>query len=90
MLENYDYIQEIPYLDVYYGTPYGCSVTVTFKNPNYTPSTPAIENSKESVEESKSKQKTSFFLKIIQKELIQKPPQTATWNGYVIPINNGL
>lgn len=61
LLENYDYIHEVPYLDIYYGTPYGCSVTVTFKNPDYIPEPEAnpIDN--------KPVKKAGFLSKLFKK-----------------------
>lgn len=64
LLENYDYIHEIPNLDVYYGTPYGCSVTVTFKNPNYIPPEPVVNIT----ENSKPSKKSGLLSKLFKKK----------------------
>ena len=63
LLDNYDYIHEIPYLDVYYGNPYGCSITVTFKNPNYIPPQPVVN----STENSKPSKKSGLLSKLFKK-----------------------
>lgn len=75
LLENYDYIHDIPNLDVYYGTPYGCSITVTFKNPNYIPPVPVVESPVieepkiiEPQSKEKPKNKTGFFAKLFKKK----------------------
>lgn len=64
LLENYDYIHEIPNLDIYYGTPYGCSVTVTFKNPNYIPPEPVVNIT----ENSKPSKKSGLLSKLFKKK----------------------
>lgn len=64
LLENYDYIHDIPCLDVYYGTPYGCSITVTFKNPDYIPPEPVVNI----VENSKPSKKTGLLSKLFKKK----------------------
>lgn len=64
LLENYDYIHEIPNLDVYYGMPYGCSVTVTFKNPNYIPPEPVVNI----IENSKPSKKSGLLSKLFKKK----------------------
>ena len=48
LLENYEYIDDIPFLDISYLEPHGCTFTVTFKNPNYEPPQDEIENIPES------------------------------------------
>ena len=63
ILENYDFIKEVHYLDVYYGNPYGCTYTVTFKNPNYVPPAPPVE---EKPAEEKPIKRTSLFSKLFK------------------------
>lgn len=43
LLENFEFIHDIPYLDISGGVPRGCTFTVTFKNPNYIPPEPIVE-----------------------------------------------
>lgn len=43
LLENFEFIHDIPYLDISGGVPRGCTFTVTFKNPNYIPPEPIAE-----------------------------------------------
>lgn len=66
LLENYDYIHDIPNLDIYQGTPYGCSITVTFKNPDYEPTPP--EPVVNITENSKPSKKSGLLSKLFKKK----------------------
>lgn len=75
LLENYDYIYDIPYLDISGGTPRGCTITVTFKNPNYIPPAPIVKDTVieepkviEPQSKEKPKNKTGFFTKLFKKK----------------------
>lgn len=64
ILENYEYIHDIPYLDIVGSSPLGCTFTVTFKNPNYEPPQQITEEIAEKVVK---KKKPGFFSRLFKR-----------------------
>lgn len=65
ILENYEYIHDIPYLDISGGAPRGCTFTVTFKNPNYESPQEIVD---EPTEEIIKEKKPGFFSRLFKRK----------------------